>query len=241
MTSQTKLLPWIPIGLAALLASGCTVDAGDSLFLLHNKAPDENCTIPVEKDALFLSSGLLDAQYGFAYTFTPLVESRTRIIDENDPLERAILIEGAEIELELPDGVSVAADATRFTQRFSGTLEPGALSAFSFDIIPPVVTMAIGNTLQVGERAQVLAKIKVFGKLGNGTVESPQFTYPVQVCNGCIPVQLCASYKSPGMLCLPGQDRFEPNCCIDAAGALVCPVPPGSGTDTGGQMRGRGR
>lgn len=231
MTSQTTL-SWISIGLAALIASGCTVDAGDSLFLLHNKALDESCNVPVEKEALFLSRGLLDAQYGFAYTFSPLVESRTRTIDENDPLERAILIEGAEIELELPDGVSVAADATRFTQRFSGTLEPGTLSAFSFDIIPSVVTQAVGNVLQVGERTQILAKIKIFGKLGNGTVESPQFTYPVQVCNGCIPVQLCANYKlPPKMLCLPGQDGFEPNCCIDAAGALICPVPPGAGTD----------
>ncbi len=225
----------LPLALAALattvLSSGCTVDAGDSLFILHNKPLTTECQVSAEKGGTFLSRGLVDIRIGTGYTFTPVVESRARIVDDTDPLERAILIGGAEVSIELPEGVTAGGDLLTSTQRFSGTIEPGGLSGFMFDIISPQLVAVAGNAL-VGQTA--LVDITMFGELGNGTVESPQFTYPVQFCDGCS-VQSCNGYQMPeGRSCIPGQDFYEANCCAAEDGELICPPPPPP--DDGGQQ-----
>ena len=216
--------------LAGLASTACTVDAERPLFIIQNQVPNIDCTIPADKGTLFRASGVIDTGGQQNYVFTPLVESRADPVDESDPLQRAIIIEGATVNLIIPDG---AADigalenlgAINFTKRFSTVLEPSGLKAFAFTIVPAAVTASIQNSLTGLNTVEVLAEIEVFGTLGNRDVQSPKFTYPVSVCAGCrIAAPTCVGYESPSdVSCFPGQDSFPIECCQSSLGELQCP------------------
>ena len=226
--------------LLALVALGgaCTADAGETMFIIHNQAPDTSCLLNANKNALFVSSGVLDTGVAAPYVFTPLVESRADVASQTDPLQRAIFVQGAEITLEIPDGAADvaaldAAGAINFSQRFSGTLEPGGLSNFAFEIIPSVVSEAIGANLSPtppNNTVQVLAEVEMFGELAGGDVASPTFTYPITFCAGCR-TPSCVGFVPPdpggALNCFPGQDNYlVTNCCVDSANQLQCPAVP---------------
>lgn len=214
------------------LAAGCT-DAGETLLLVQNQAVDANCLVPAARGSAFISRGVVDTEVSSMYVFTPLVESRADIDNNADAFERTITVQGAEISLEFADeslvnvGALDTAGAINFTQRVSGTMQPGELRSFAFIAVPNAVLQDLGDSLSAGGLTQVLATVKMFGELGGGDVDSAEFAYPIDVCKGCLQIDVgaCIGYVPPlERSCFPGQDVFTQECCTSSGGARICPA-----------------
>ncbi len=224
-------------GALAVSLLGC-VDSADSLIILRNQQPGNECVIPDGKNALFISRGIIDVtnlDQTNGYLFTPIVLSRT---EGNQSTDRLIVIRGANVDLGFIDGLFSGSELSqlktdgnsRFIQEFSGTIEAGGTSTFAFNIIPRATLQAISNKLGNGESTRVLAEIEVVGELDGDSVSSSVFRYPVDVCKGCLvnTIGACSDVPSSfnieeGGACQVMQDGVV-DCCTEEDGGLRCPA-----------------
>lgn len=209
--------------LATAISAGCVADNAQnaSLVLIKNQAPNDDCSLSGSDTGTFIARGVIDVSLANrGYVMTPLLELRTQAFDNEDPLSRSVSLEGAEVSVE----------GTAFTQRFAGIIQPQQQFSVSFIAVPDEVVQSVGGGLAEGGVAQVIAEITVFGDLGGGEVESNEFAYPVDICNGCLKINAgsCAGFTpSSGQLCFPGQDIYGVECCTSSTtGELVCPGVP---------------
>jgi hypothetical protein len=218
------------------MTAACT-DGGRPLVIRNNLAPEEGCTFTVNSTAGAITRGRIDTQAADGYLFAALVENDAESGTGSDSQRRA-LIEGADVELSFPANVEEMfadnedfADDRAFTQFFSGVVEPdGGKSYFTFVILPKQFMTNYLGFIGAGSTLEVTARIVLFGQLGGGSTESIPFNYTIDVCNGCMTVDLgaCSDLPedfegSPGGICNTLQD--VPLECCD--GNNVCPaVPP---------------
>ncbi|MEM9492074.1 MAG: hypothetical protein AAGC55_23205, partial [Myxococcota bacterium] len=74
-----------------------------------------------------------------------------------------------------------------FSQAFSGTIFPdGGLLALSFFALPQQLLTEIGGKLPVGGITTVTISVELIGTLGDRDLQSQEFVYPIDVCNGCL-------------------------------------------------------
>ncbi|HUH05778.1 MAG TPA: hypothetical protein VML75_27495 [Kofleriaceae bacterium] len=222
----------VALALSMMLpGAGCT-DADQPVIILQNQVPDDGCIVPVGAGSDFRPRGIIDTQSGAGYLFTPLAQNNAAALDGN-PTARLAIIEGAEVALTLQDSaVSVAEGDTNFTKRFSGSIQPnGGLTSFAFTIIDKRVLDAIAGVIETpDQRFEVLAEVRLFGTMGGGDLESIPFTYAVDVCTGCMRVNVgpCADLADDfvpltGGKCNPLQDVFT-QCCTELDESLTCPA-----------------
>ena len=213
--------------------SACA-DGGDTIQILRNQLPQAGCVVPDSDTGTFLPRGRIESTAADGYLFTPLVENRAV---QNAAAERTVFVNGANVDLKFSgdlfsDGEIKAfndAGLTRFKQSFSGSIRAGGLASFAFEVLPKGLLEEIDSRLGVGEFAQVIAEVEVLGSLDGGEIESNLFSYPIQVCKGCLLQNLgsCDALISDdvntGGVCQALQDGLL-DCCTDAEGAQVCPA-----------------
>ncbi len=224
---------------SALIAPlmGC-VDAADSIVILNNQIPSEGCILKAGDNEPFFSRGqidVIDLNQTTGYLFTPVIKN---LAEPNASSDSLFFAEGAKVDLEfIPEFFSVDELAqlktdgnSRFLQEFSGSVLAQNTGTFDFEIIPRTMLGAIAAKLQLGDSTRVLAKVEIVGKLGGGGVSSQIFTYPVDVCNGCLANNLGTCDQVPldfevrvGGTCQPLQDGVA-DCCTRQDGVLICPA-----------------
>lgn len=218
---------------ASVSAAGCVTNAGDVLFILQNQVPGEDCTVSPSAGDQFRPEGLIDTGASAGYFFTPVIESRATVPAGQEPSRRNVALQGADITLQLfdenGDPQSFSQAPTEFSTRFSATVEPGGTTGVGFEILKLSHLSELEGLVGDG-RWQVLAQVTVFGQLSGGDVESEPFVYPINVCSGCLEVDLgdCASLPSGfvsdqlGGICNDLQDAVLE--CCDDNGTKVCPA-----------------
>ncbi len=224
--------PGLALVILAAAASGCT-EGGRPLVILQNLAPEEGCQFPAQAGADRITRGRIDVQAEGGYLFAPLVQNNAIGLADN-PGARLALIEGADVELTLQEGFTPAADPgdeLSFTSFFSGAIEPdGGLASFAFIVLTKqFMETYIEPALPPGPLLEINATITVFGQMGGSSTSSVPFHYPIEVCNGCMLVDVGACADLPadfealeGGLCNTLQD--VPLECCD--GGTVCPAVP---------------
>lgn len=223
---------------AVLLGSACT-DADNPLIILHNQVPDEGCIVPVNETGGFFSRGLIDTQAASGYIFTPLVQNNALPIDGN-PNARIASVQGATVKISLQEGTGIdltsdaVAPLVNFTKRFSGTIQPdGGLGTFAFTIIDKALLTVLEGALgSPDQRLEVQAEVRIFGQMGGGDVDAVPFLYVVEVCNGCMQVDVgaCSDLATDfvaksGGECNVLQDVVL-ECCTELDNSLTCPAVP---------------
>ena len=219
--------------IASLMAlAGCGADSGDSTIeIVRNLVPSDGCTV-VSGGAQFLSSGIIDTAASSGYVFSPEIRSN---VGASELRTNLVFMEGANIEVDFLGDVVTDAEVatlasenlTRYRQNFSGSIEPGGQNSFIFEILPQQLLSQLGaGILDAGERVSLL---------NGGTVGSNIFSYPIDVCNGCL-VNVypdCAALP-PGFVAGSGgscQDLQDGvlDCCMEG-GVAICPATaPGEG------------
>jgi len=225
----------------ALSVQGC-VDNESSLFVIGVFAIGETqCIAEPDSTAVLLPSGTLDRSLANGYQAALLVGShlteqgsREKLRTETSRLQ----VEGAHVTLyntagqafTLPDTA-----ATGLIDPASGT-DPG-LAAVYAQLIRPA------DFANLGDPGQAIVRVRVFGTtLGGQEIESGDFDFPIQVCDGCLisyPPEAADPTAPPGVylcspavdveddtatVCYPGQDAYVP-CTLCAATNQACRDP----------------
>ncbi len=237
----------LAVGVHLIGAVGCKTDDGRSVRIVQNQVPEAEeeggCTVPLT-ETVFNSQGKIDTNAEFGYIFTPLIENNAEESGSN-PTQRVVRLEGAEIEItfrdpELFSEADLASESiqalTQFSRRFSGSIEPnGSKVAVIFDILPKALLDRIALALagQADKTTDVDVSIEVFGNMSGRDVTSEAFSYPIQVCTGCLKRQTdpsaCTDITengAPGGACQPFQDGGIVECCTKSDDSELCPAVP---------------
>ena len=208
-------------------ALGCT-ESGDSLIILQNQVAGEGCVISASSSNTFVGRGLIDSNSSIGYVFNPLVQNLATA--GGGSATRIAFIEGYEVEISFPgDSVTgVSSELTGFSSLVSGSITPGGFAGLSFEVVPPALLAEL--TIPAGEYVELLAEVTVFGTMDGGEVESNQFRFPIDVCDGCLisnngPCTDIDSDFTPrtGGVCNPLQDKII-DCCTLSDGGTLCPA-----------------
>jgi hypothetical protein len=206
-----------------------------SLFVIGVYALGQTqCIADPSSTAVLLASGTLDRTLRSSYNAAFLVGSHLteRGSRENLRTETSRLsIEGAHITLYSTTGEELVRPdvaATGLINPASGT-DPGLASVFA-QLIRPADLAALGPP------GQAVVRIRIFGTtLGGQEIESGDYDFPIQICDGCLityPSDSADPTAPPGqylcspaadtmseetnLICHPGQDDYIP--CTQCAG-----------------------
>ena len=195
--------------LAVLPCVACAPE-GPSAFVTYNIAPDSNCVYTPEAGGnLYYPTGLYDISAGgdvgsdrcsSAYTVHLLVNSFLRpnadtMLGRAEP--NVLQLHSAEVKL-----MSIRHQVIEFNRDASNVL-PNPFQVTTGNSLFP----AVGSTPSMGIAAveviprdyapqldgfiggQILAEIQIFGTTtGDVDVEFKPFTYPIEICDGCLTI-----------------------------------------------------
>lgn len=231
----------------SLVAVGCADDAGDgALRIIRNEFIDEEaCVVTGAASGAARSSGVIEVASPVDYQITPVVQNFATSSSGKLTAQRTAFLEGARVDLEFTDPelftaaelTQMQTDAlTKFASPFSATVPPdGSTAGMVFSIIPVELLAKITPKLSATRSSvTITARMRVYGQMGGGEVESESFFFPVRVCDSriagsaCVIATVaatCAGTAAPrlGNPCNPFQDG-PVDCCLQG-GATVCPAP----------------
>jgi hypothetical protein len=241
------------ISLAAA-ASGCADQSGLQIIVLNHAVPDEGCILTPTDDGAFMAQGIVDANGAMSgsaatgYLATPLIKNIADSADGTLESERTVILQGARVDLVIgthSDGTPLLSDAQlgeltehnalKFTVPFSGSVSPdGGPAVLGFDAIPREVLTAVGEALDVeaDERGLIQVVYTIFGEtVAGSSVETDPFSFPVNVCVGCLVVNIGDCTAIPdGDYTLGGQCNLYQDaptqCCAASPTQSVCPAVP---------------
>jgi hypothetical protein len=256
------------LGSAALIsgagatASGCAHD-DSTIFVRQVLAPQllsagQVCAYTSDPSQPFLSSGTLDVlirrpapEYDAVFLVANQLVPRG---DPNGPTTETSYVELEGAEVRVLD--SMGAQLNTFTRLASATIPPSQGANPSYTPIGPVtiVDQGTASSLQLGFGAikRLVVFVKFFGKtLGGQYVESNDFEFPVDVCQGCLigfaPSDISPTCASPNCLgnptmtsqvppapCVIGQDDVVDCQYCKAFGVQACNPVVGCLQDAGG-------
>jgi hypothetical protein len=224
------------------LGLGACVSGADSapLRILGNVAPAADCVVD-SASTTFLDDGTIESGASVGYVFTPSARNDLQTIGDELTGPKTIYVTHARVLLNFydPDFQGSFDDSlVNFSVATSGALEPnGGTAAFSFEIVPPELLAMVGerlgtpSTTNPRPRTVIDAKVQLIGSRGGGggEEESNEYHYPVEVCVGCLAVDVgaCADLPSSftprtGGACNVAQDGLL-DCCD---GFATCPAAP---------------
>jgi hypothetical protein len=272
----------ILVGVFLSLAA-CVIDDGPTGLLIvqdqwiQSGTGTTDCTVPVEPTATRRVEGVLDvavlSKNSTRYYLYPVVENlleplsgqtsgTASLVEEMNN----IIMKSFHVKLDVATsaGTSIPWDAGCPGEFDSPVdtwhLAPASTISEIVEIIRPCNAAPLFDSLQAapsGSSITVTATIRAKGHLGSSDIESPPFTFPVQVCYGCLQMEYsdpaAAQFSFPaipqcsaltvnpytGNPCNPAQDGTILCCAlgVDAQGhatGVLCPaVPmPAAPTDT---------
>ena len=208
------------------LATGCVAGNEDSpVAILYNQQPGADCTISSSETGAAIIRGTIDTTSPAGYLLTPVVKNFAETSDFINVGQRIAYLEGAVIRVN--QGGSSLAD---FTTTFGAVVEPdGGSTGLLFELVPQQIIEGLRGSLGPDQRTTLNTTTELFGSLGGSSLETKQFSYTIDVCNGCLinDVGPCSTFSgevnNEGGKCNPLQDTSLVDCCTEG-GALVCPA-----------------
>jgi hypothetical protein len=213
-----------PRGLVALAAFGAVL-ASLASACAHNDASLEVngvlappvpqngvCAYTADPTQAKISSGTLDVGLLSSYTPELLVGNQLISTANSTQLEAEtsrIVLQGAVVVVDDTDNNQI----NTFTSLASGFIDPGTAGApgygpMAVTIIDPKTAQDLQASLPVEGTKRVITHVTVFGQTAGGqNIESNEFQFPVDVCNGCL-VTFPAGSEDPVKAAATG----EPNC-----------------------------
>ena len=241
--ASRRLLGAVVIGGALASSAGC-VDNTVSIFIRQVQAPTASgttCTLSSDPTGLTVPVGRFDVAVANHYTIAPLIANQMISRANADQLRvetTFFSVEGFVVELhqDSPDGPRVGPGFTVY----QNTIVPPGASAGTpgyaytqLEVIPTQIGLQLKNTvcaldmrgvtsdcpvpaIQSNDRS-IVAKLTAFGNsLGQHSIESAPFYYPIHVCCGCL-LRFPTDADAPDMT-HPGPDCLLGTATIDAAG-----------------------
>jgi len=185
------------IGLVTIAEAGCSHD-DSTIFIRGLLAPPQSatggsCAYSAEPSNTYLFSGVFDIGLLSTYQPVALVGNQMLARQSNEDLRTEtsrVTIQGATVQVS--DAVNTPVKS--FTSLAAGFADPGASNAPGFGtvavtLIDPDTTNSLRSSIPVHGTRRLIVRFKVFGQtLGGQSLESDEFQFPIDVCNGCLVV-----------------------------------------------------
>jgi hypothetical protein len=212
----------LAVGAALAVASACVENKG-SLQVKGVMAPPTpmagaNCTYDPQATSITLYSGLLDIALNNQYTPALLLENQ--MVQRGNATQLRVetsnvAVEGATVRITDATGSQITSYTTvgaGFVPASNGTT-PG-FGATSVTLVDANTVESLRGQIPRGTTKRLVTFTKVFGHtLGGLKIESAEFEYPVDLCNGCLvsfPADLNCTPSgtvSVSPPCVAGQDQ----------------------------------
>jgi hypothetical protein len=217
---MNRVLGHVVAGAAGLLAIGvvsasCAHD-DTTLFVYDVLAaqlvtPPAMCTYTADPTQPYISQGTLDWDIKRSgYDAVVLLGNQLHPqADPNVPRTETsyIQVQGAVVRITDSQGHQVA----NYTRLASATIPPSSGSTPGFGAIGLTIVDSATEAAHVppvGDKVRLITFAKFFGvTLGGQSVESNEYEFPVDICQGCLLNFSCpASASTTSQPCIPGQD-----------------------------------
>lgn len=178
----------------ALMAPACSHN--DASIVVHGVlAPplplNGVCAYTSDPTQASISSGVLDVALLAAYTPEVLVGNQLIARNDNVNLKAEtarVTLQGAVVHVDDTSGNEI----NSFTSLSSGFIDPGtggvpSYGPMALTLIDPKTSAAMAGSLPKEGHTRVVAHFTVFGQTAGGDdIESDEFQFPIDVCNGCL-------------------------------------------------------
>ncbi|TVR01460.1 MAG: hypothetical protein EA398_09610 [Deltaproteobacteria bacterium] len=248
---RSAILPVLILTASTLgiaLLSGCA-DESPEIWIFENGIIDESCDTSAGS---YLARGTFDVYMRDNYLMSPRFSSTLAPSGSVTPAggsprgnqgtaweANLIAIDRAEIRYDAPDGIGVPLPSVQRI-RLSGTISPRGTNFGRLDVIPSELGSILRESPLLrnrGDSFQLNVRVRVFGTTSGGRdVESNEFSFPVEVCKGCLvfippnAIDLAADI-TPNCRNLTGGDEGAGGICESIIGQdypidcrLVCPI-----------------
>lgn len=191
------------VGLLAAAAVGC-VEETPALFIVHNSALDDDCQPVIQTTVQeFVGRGTMDVTVATQYIMFPRVEnlmspSGSVSLGRSGGGGRGattgyegnrVTLSEAEVSFDAPEGFGVTLPR-RIQVPISGTIDPEGAAVVVLKVIDEPLGEQLRASAQLQDRGSsvsIVADIRFRGQTTSGTeVESNAFSFPIQVCRGCL-------------------------------------------------------
>jgi hypothetical protein len=228
-------------------ALGCSGTPPGTFIVVHNQVPLSDCSIPGMLTDAYRPFGVYDVSPAEGSLLRSLVGGYALFpLLQNDFPGASGDVEGNRIALSGWDvEIGVAANAepgaitdlitsltttndplVKYSTVTSGSVGSGGgftasmVNAFPEDLGTMIHSMGI---LSPTRTYWIEATVRARGTTLVQSVESQEFHYPIQLCDGCLTVDVgpCGPTPVASGACTPGQD-FAPLACCEKVGELVC-------------------
>lgn len=252
--SSLALLGVVSSAAAAALAGCVADDVGDgALRIIRNQALEESagCVVPSTLTTAGRFGGTIEVGSPVDYIMTPVIQNYALSQSGKLTAQRTAFLEGAKIDISFAKAdLFTAAELTQLTEDalikfstpFSAAVTPdNGTAGLGFSIVPADLLRRIQPKLAAAGNSTILnVRVKVYGSMGGGDVESDAFYYPVTVCDGSkVPCVIASTFTCgtpditvrEGNACNPFQDGIV-DCCTTTTGGtttLRCPGVSGTG------------
>ena len=244
--------------LSVLLVASCKAETGDNVLeIVRNRVASGECSADGTGDENILGSGFIDVFNNTSgYIFRPeILNNAGPALGTDIQPSGQLFLESANIEItvrngEQSDAIASAlesANINQFNRSLSGAIAAGDVLIGGFEILPVQALDLFKQNLGIGGAIGLDVEVQVFGNLNGGDVSSNEFSYPIDVCNGCRVGQVfddCLNLPAgipdsePGA-CGTFQESGVVFCC-EFEGDTFCPLPDNSGSIFGGAPPGVG-
>lgn len=232
--------------LLALVGACVDNNADSGLVILRNVAPELGCTVDPTSSAV-RTSGIIEDDAVGGYVFTPVVRNDLVTFEGENITAKSIFIGGARVTIDFSDPeLFTAAEQTtfdtdgltKFVVPSSGAIDPnGGQQTFHLEVVPTDLLALIApklaamtSTTDPTPSTVLMVRVQFFGTRAGSEVSSNLFSYPVEVCHGCLTNVLgpCDTLSpdlevQAGGECNAAQDGFT-DCCLAPDASLVCPA-----------------
>jgi hypothetical protein len=207
------------IMLTAVATAGCDRFSDLTIQVTANLEPSDTCTVTADQENVLLVGRYDLAAPEFDYLMATRVESY--IVDNSTELQAPqgnMQITSFDITVKLPDGtVPAFGDGlpNPYNQRTSAVIPPsdavgGVSSAVAATIaLPRTYRTAVIDAVNAAGFNSFVLDVQANGETAGGfSQQSPAFSWPVELCNGCLS-NICQAETDgtiTGQGCLPGQD-----------------------------------
>ncbi len=197
--------------------------------------PGAGCAIEDSEAGNHRSEGTLDVSWylragqptGY-YMFPLLKNNMMPTAGTGEGEQNCMTVREAEVDLKL-GALGDAVETTKYKVPTAVTVCPGQTRAVQLLVIPPQIVESIASRIPENGSEYASVKIRMIAKRGRTTIKSNSFTFPINICNGCLIKNLgnCDSPAIPndpdiGNDCNPAQDdRLE--CCTSGV-EWICPA-----------------
>lgn len=229
---------------AAGLSAGCGQD--ERFFIVQNQVPTGGCIITPNVD-VYRGEGTMDVELvsstsTFGYVLFPLLQNDFPSTGGGGaPEANRLFVRAFRVRVEPGDGAPArvfelfdrlaGSDQTRplieYQEPWAGTLEPGGRLPAGVGVIPAELARQLRATrvLDTAQTVPLTVRVRAVGQRSDGEIESKEFVYPIEACQGCLIADLRPCPYMPlrtGNACNISQDSMV-DCC-SAGVELTCPA-----------------